>query len=115
MRAVVVAVALASSGLLVGCGDDGSDAVAEAALTDEDRAWCADHPEDHAAAARDLGIPFVGDYVRASTKAGGPDTPGLEPPILAVPASDDEPLTYRPQFENRDDSDRACRAALEES
>ena len=37
----------------------------------------------------------------------------LEPPFLAITSGNDESLTYRLQFENRDDFDRACQVAID--
>ena len=37
----------------------------------------------------------------------------LEPPFLAIPSGNDEPLSYRVQFETQRDSDAACGAALD--
>ncbi|HAF69382.1 MAG TPA: hypothetical protein DCL16_09700 [Acidimicrobiaceae bacterium] len=83
-------------------------------VTEDDRAWCSNHPEAHAEAASILNISFVGDYIRSSGKATGPKIKDLEPPYLAIPPDDNEPLTYQVQFENQADSDKACRAALDE-
>ena len=98
--------------VVVGCGDSSGSKPSETVLTEDERAWCSQHPEAHGAAASALSIAFVGDYIRASSATGGTDITGLEPPFLAVPSGDNEPLTYRPQFENSEDSDRACRAAF---
>ena len=99
--------------IVAGCADSSGSKPAETVLTEDERAWCSQHPEAHGAAASALSIAFVGDYIRASNTTGGTDITGLEPPFLAVPSGDNEPLTYRPQFENSEDSDRACRAAFD--
>lgn len=99
---------------LAACGSDGDDAVSSTGeLTDAARAWCADHPREHGDAALELGIPFVGDFLRLTADGAGPLIADLEPPFLAIPATGDEPLTYTVLFESRDDSDRACRAAYD--
>ena len=98
--------------IVASCGDSSGSKPAETVLTEDERAWCSQHPEAHGAAATALSIAFVGDYIRASSATGGTDITGLEPPFLAVPSGDNEPLTYRLQFENSEDSDRACRAAV---
>jgi hypothetical protein len=98
--------------VVASCGDASGSMPAGNFLTEEERAWCSEHPEAHGATASALSIAFVGDYIRASSATGGTNIPGLEPPFLAVPSGDNEPLTYRLQFENSEDSDRACRAAV---
>jgi hypothetical protein len=98
---------------VLGCGTTSDSTPSQTGLTDDERTWCSQHPEAHGEAASALGIPFLGDYIRASKEAGGPDITGLEPPFLAVPSGNDEALVYRLQFENSDDSDRACRAAID--
>ena len=98
---------------LVACGGDGSDAEAPPAdLTAEERTWCADHPFEQEAAAQELGIAVVGDYLRASLDAENSGIEGLEPPLLAIPSSASEPLKYTLQFDDPGDADRACRAAF---
>ena len=74
---------------------------------------CSQHPEAHREAATSLGISFVGDYIRASEVHGEPDFTDLEPPFLAIPSGNAESLTYRLQFEKREDFDRACQAAID--
>ena len=97
---------------LGGCGNTSGPMQSGTALTLREQAWCSEHPEAHGDAASRLSIAFVGDYLRASGSVGGTDIMDLEPPFLAVPSDDNEPLTYRLQFQNSQDSDRACRAAI---
>ena len=98
---------------LGGCGNTSGPMQSGTALTLREKAWCSEHPEAHGATASALSIAFVGDYIRASSATGGTNITGLEPPFLAVPSGDNEPLTYRLQFENSEDYDRACRAAID--
>ena len=117
MRSSVLVMVLVA--LVAACGSDvpdttSADGRAELdTLSREAISWCADNPEAHGEAAADIGIRFVGDFVRASDQADGPGITGLEPPALAIPGSDREELRYQPQFESREDSDRACKAAFE--
>jgi hypothetical protein len=97
-----------------GCSSNSTGTPPQSLLTDADRTWCSNHPEIHAKAASMLNIRFVGDYIRSSSNATGPKIRDLEPPYLAIPSDDNEPLTYQVQFETQADSDKACRAAINE-
>ena len=99
--------------VVAGCGATSNPTQSGTALTLDEQAWCSEHPEAHGDAASRLSIAFVGDYIRASGSAGSTDIMDLEPPFLAVPSDDNEPLTYRLQFQNSEDSNRACRAAID--
>jgi len=113
-RTLLALTALSLSALVVtSCGEAAGNGPAQTVLTDSQRMWCSQHPEAHREAASALDISFVGDYIRTSNVKGGPDITGLEPPFLAVPSGDDEALSLRLQFENSEDFDRACQAALE--
>ncbi|MFL2986905.1 MAG: hypothetical protein ACJZ57_06645 [Candidatus Poriferisodalaceae bacterium] len=98
---------------VLGCGNSSSSTPSETGLTNVQRTWCSEHADAHAEAASSLGIPFIGDYIRASSETAGPEFTDLEPPFLAIPSGNDESLTYRLQFENRDDFDRACQVAID--
>ena len=97
---------------VLGCGNNSSVTPSGTDLTDVQRTWCSEHAEAHGEAASSLGIPFLGDYIRASSETVGSEITDLEPPFLAVPSSDDEALSLRLQFESNKDFDRACQAAL---
>ena len=113
-RTLLCLTALCLSALVVAsCAEADQPGQSENVLTDEERMRCSQHPEAHREAASALDISFVGDYIRTSNVKGGPDITGLEPPFLAVPSGDDEALSLRLQFENSEDFDRACQAALE--
>lgn len=109
----LVAVTLATV-VLAACAGDGDDSQApiRTALTDAERAWCAENPFEHEAAANALGIRVVGDFLRASAPADDSELADLEPPLLAIPSSASEPLKYQLQFDDPIDGERACRAAL---
>ena len=98
---------------VLGCGNSSNFAPSETGLTDVQRTWCSEHAEAHGEAARSLGIPFIGDYIRVSNETSGSEVMDLEPPFLAIPSGNDESLTYRLQFENREDFNRACQAAID--
>ena len=98
---------------VLGCGNSSNFTPSETALTDVQRTWCSEHAEAHGEAARSLGIPFIGDYIRVSNETSGSEVMDLEPPFLAIPSGNDESLTYRLQFENREDFDRSCQAAID--
>ena len=98
---------------VLGCGNNSSVTPSGTDLTDVQRTWCSEHAEAHGEAATSLGIPFIGDYIRVSSETPGSEIMDLEPPFLAIPSGNDESLTYRLQFEKREDFDRACQAAID--
>ena len=98
---------------VLSCGNNSSVTPSGTDLTDVQRTWCSEHAEAHGEAASSLGIPFLGDYIRASSETEGSEITDLEPPFLAIPSGNDESLTYRLQFEKREDFDRACQAAID--
>ena len=98
---------------VLGCGNNSSVTPSGTDLTDVQRTWCSEHAKAHGEAARSLGIPFIGDYIRVSNETSGSEVMDLEPPFLAIPSGNDESLTYRLQFENREDFDRSCKAAID--
>ena len=98
---------------VLGCGNSSNFTPSETGLTDLQRTWCSEHAEAHGEAATSLGIPFIGDYIRVSSETPGSEIMDLEPPFLAIPSGNDESLTYRLQFENREDFNRACQAAID--
>ena len=98
---------------VLGCGNNSSVTPSGTDLTDVQRTWCSEHAEAHGEAARSLGIPFIGDYIRVSNETPGSDIMDLEPPFLAIPSGNDESLTYHLQFENREDFNRSCKAAID--
>ena len=98
---------------VLGCGNSSNFTPSETGLTDVQRTWGAEHAQAHGDAATSLRIPFIGDYIRVSNETPGSEIMDLEPPFLAIPSGNDESLTYRLQFENREDFNRACQAAID--
>ena len=98
---------------VLGCGNNSNVTPSETDLTDVQRTWCSEHAEAHGEAATSLGIPYIGDYIRVSNETPGSEIMDLEPPFLAIPSGNDESLTYHLQFENREDFNRSCKAAID--
>ena len=99
--------------IALGCSESNPVSVHEQGLTERQRAWCLQNPHKHAEGASLLSIRFIGDYIRSSGGDSVPQLEILEPPFLAIPSGNDEPLSYRVQFETQRDSDAACGAALD--